>query len=268
MKSRIITSLTLLVLLAMPSMAQTDPAPLSTVLLPVVGDVVGVFGVHFRTDVTVINMRNIDQRVRIEWYPQDTNSTAERTIEGTIPAFTIEPIADFVPMVLETDGMGALRIVGIDASGDVDSGAELDAFARIWSSNAGGMGTVSQSLYGIHEDEVVEPTAAVNNVLLIGMKQNENYRTNVGIVNLGVDSQFFRVQVSGTNGDTTLDVEVPAGALRQVALPEGNWGDVAITIAATVGASERWTAYASTINNHSGDAWISQDAHRRFRVAQ
>lgn len=44
--------------------------------------------------------------------------------------------------------------------------------------------------------------------------------------------------------------------MTQRAIPAGDWGDLIINITPQSDGSPRWLAYASTVDNQSGDAWI------------
>lgn len=251
-----------LLLLCSPALFAQSP-PISAVVLPVVGDVVGRDGTHFRTDVVVSNLRNQDQPVSIEWYPADVDSTTPRRVMMTLPGWTILPLHDFVPEVLHTTGLGAVRIVAVDAEGNRDSEGQIDAFARIWSALLNGEGTVSQSLYGLHDDRMAGGTG-VPNMMLIGLRQDENFRTNLGIANLGAIPREFDVRVSGAESEDMFRVRVPADSMIQVPIPAGVFGDLALNVTPTENVGTLWTSYASTVDNRSADAWIAQDAHRRY----
>lgn len=265
-KSIVITAALSLVALAL--VAQPTPT-VHSITLPVVGDVVGFNGEHFQTDVTLGNLTSEDQRIRMEWYPQDVTSTAPRVRHATIPAFTFETIQGFVPEILGTTGIGAVRFVAVtddDSQTDVD--AAIDAFARIWTPRVDGPGTVSQSLHGIYDTQLVNSSLGVTNVVLFGLRQNQDFRTNYGIVNLGPEERVFAVRINSSMGTTVNNIRVPAQSMTQRAIPAGDWGDLLINITPQDPSSARWLAYGSTVDNQSGDAWISQDAHRRYHDVQ
>lgn len=265
---KIVLVTALLSLFTLALSAQPTPT-VHSVTLPVVGDVMGSNGEHFQTDVTIGNLSSRDQHVRIEWYPQDFQSTALRVRHVIVPAFTFTTIPNFVPTILQTTGLGAVRFVAVnDPETEVDPTGAIDVFARIWTPRVDGPGTVSQSLNGVYDTQLVDSSTGVSNVVLIGLRQNESFRTNYGIVNLGPDDRTFAVRISSNTGTIVNNVIVPAQSMTQRPIPDGEWGDLVINITPQTTSSARWVAYASTVDNESGDAWISQDAHRRYHDVQ
>lgn len=267
MKKSLLTA-AVLSLTALALFAQPTPT-VHSITLPVVGDVVGSNGEHFQTDVTLGNLSSEAQRIRVEWYPQDVASTAPRVRFATIPAFTFTTIENFVTDILMTTGLGAVRFVAVTVDdAEVDTDAAIDAFARIWTPRVDGPGTVSQSLYGVYDTQLVNSSLGVTNVVLFGLRQNEDFRTNYGIVNLGPEERTFAVRINSGEGTVVNNVRVPPQSMIQQAIPAGNWGDLLINITPQDPSSARWLAYGSTVDNQSGDAWISQDAHRRYHDVQ
>jgi hypothetical protein len=248
---------------------QAQPQPVfsgatHSLVIPVAGDVIGVGGTRFRTDVVVANLRNQQQRVRVDWLPRDP-ATARLTEFTVLEAHSIRVINDFVEFAFGVQGIGALVLTAVNASDEPDLMGELDAFARIWSVMPGVAGTQSQSLPAVYAAQLIQSTSAVPNAVLVGMKQDAEHRTNVGIVNLDNDERSFVVTVTGNQGSpATVTVTVPGRSLNQFPLPAGVFGDLAVNISQIGGGDGLWTAYGSTINNASSDAWIAMDIHRQF----
>ncbi|MGA7615133.1 MAG: hypothetical protein WBX15_08120 [Thermoanaerobaculia bacterium] len=246
--------------------APTVPAGHHALTLPVVGDVEGGGGAHFRTDVTISNTREMPQMVRLEWLPR-AGEAAPVTKTVTLDRYTIRVFRDFTTDVLQTTGLGSLRVTALLADGaTLDEGSAIDGFARIYATVGDGEGTVSQSFSAVYDSQLVDPNSAVPNVVLMGLRQDADFRTNIGIVNLDSERRHqFYVVLHGSNGDDTFVVTVEPNSLAQVALPDGDFGDLTLNIVEHDSPGGYWTAYASTVDNRSADGWISQDAHRQFR---
>ncbi|HWS70953.1 MAG TPA: hypothetical protein VN605_02515 [Thermoanaerobaculia bacterium] len=111
------------------------------------------------------------------------------------------------------------------ANDDDDLDAKLVVSSRIWSPQpGGGDGTVSQSFPPI-------PLAQIdsNKLAIGGVRRDDRFRLNVGIVNMDrLSPQRFRIHTAGI---------VP-----------GDPGEGRLTL---------WTAYASNVDNITGDSWSS-----------
>ena len=137
------------------------------------------------------------------------------------------------------------------------SGA-IDGFSRIWTpqpvlaGQSSSVGSVSQSFEAIDlQDNLAESWG-------YGLRQDANFRTNVGLVNLYDTSNTFTVNVVGLQGSTTFQTTVQPYSMEQPALPAGVFGDLFIHV--TTGASNFnwWSAYGSSVDNATG---------RPFRLA-
>jgi hypothetical protein len=83
------------------------------------------------------------------------------------------------------------------------------------------------------------------------------FRTNAGIVNLDSTSHTFLLTLTGERKSATLSVEVEPFSMRQVPLPEGDYGALTALFQVT-GGGFPWTAYGSSVDNLTGDGWASQ----------
>jgi len=88
------------------------------ILIPAAGNIAGQNGTFFRSDITVVNLRNSDQIVFIEWLPQPSGAATSTSI--TIPALTGIRSSDFVHDYLSTTGLGAilLTVLAVNYLGD------------------------------------------------------------------------------------------------------------------------------------------------------
>ena len=89
------------------------------VIVPVAGNTAGANGTFYRSDISVINLRNATQRIHIFWYPLGTSGslTPIRTITLPPQQGTLSDQADFVGEILQTTGLGGLEFVGVTEQG-------------------------------------------------------------------------------------------------------------------------------------------------------
>ena len=225
-------------------------------LIPVAGSTPGANGTFFRSDIAIVNFASHDQMVKIQWLPQGGGSVTSTTI--TIAAQSGIRSADFVTNYLNQTGLGALIVTGVTSTGAADSTARLYVSSRVWTPEPGTTGTTSQSLPAI-------PTSSINTQIGLllavgGADKPENYRVNVGIVNVDpTRTQTFVVSLPTSSGNAAVyAVTVPPMSMQQVALGSGISPTQEVLVQnATSSAtlSNSWIAYGSTIDNVTGDAW-------------
>lgn len=219
------------------------------ILIPVAGDAPGANGTHFRSEITVLNFRESEQRVMLLWYPQN-GSPFSRTI--TINGRSGITSQNFVADIMQTSGIGAIDIVAVNAENGLDPLGQLHAAARIWTPqpNVAG-GEMSQPFPALVFTSSQSPLKWI-----MGMRRDPDHRLNVGIVNPSATAQRFRVTVAGLGPAETVEIDVPAQAVRQTLMP----GTSAVTQVIVqnitgAGASTTWHAWASSVHNVTGDAW-------------
>ncbi|HEX6160832.1 MAG TPA: hypothetical protein VF111_11745, partial [Thermoanaerobaculia bacterium] len=78
--------------------------------IPIAGDAPGANGTHFRSDISIANLRDVDQRVLLVWRPSDGAIVAQTTL---IPAHGSLQSDNFVAEVLHGRGLGAVEIMAI-----------------------------------------------------------------------------------------------------------------------------------------------------------
>lgn len=228
----------------------------SQVLIPAAGSAAGANGTFFKSDISIINLSNHSQMIASQWLPQvGGGQPIQQTI--TIPALTGIRSADFVHDYFGVSGLGSIVIHGITSMGATDLTAALFVSSRIWTPQPGTNGTTSQSFPAIPVNTVNTPAAAL---FSLGSIDNpNNFRVNVGIVNLDPnDAQTFAIQVPSLGPvPPAIMVTIPASSMQQISVgTPSSPGQISIqnvTDAAT--RSNLWTAYGSTIDNVTGDAW-------------
>jgi len=224
-------------------------------LIPAAGSVQGANGTFFRSDITLINYRATEQRVRLRWMPENAPGSDIAPVDVSIGAFSGIISEDFVTSILGKSGLGAILVTAINADGTFDSNGRLFSTARIWTPEPGSSGTTSQTFPTIATADIPN----TQRVSIVGQRRDERYRLNVGIVNLDATrSQTFTVTVSAGGTQNLQNIIVPPFSLRQVALV----GVLAPTIQVSVqnvtsGAQSAFLAYGSSVDNTTGDAWSS-----------
>src|SRR5438477_9481615 len=81
------------------------------ILIPGAGSAAGANGTFFRSDITIVNLRNSDQNVLLQWLPQPGGTGTAVVI--TIRAFSGIRSADFVRDYLNQSGLGAIIVTCI-----------------------------------------------------------------------------------------------------------------------------------------------------------
>jgi hypothetical protein len=234
------------------------------ILIPAAISAEGSNGTMFRSDIRITNQRgDRTQRVLLSWLPQDglPNPAGEPAFVTMVDIPSHQTLAadDFVQEVMNRGGLGAIVIQGLDESGQVDPEARLHATARVWTPQPSSEGTSSQSFAPIALKDVVN-----EKLFIIGHRRNDQYRTNVGIVNLDSDAHTFLVTVSGETPTLLPEeyrVTVPGLAMVQFPVVGAQQNQLRIDIEEDVapgaGNLTFWTAYASSVDNVTGDGWTT-----------
>ena len=226
------------------------------VLIPAAGSTQGANNTFFRSDISLINLQDRTQTVRLQWLAQN-GANLVRFIE--LPALSGIRQADFVAEVLNTNGLGSIIVSAMTSqSGIVDTSGRLYVASRVWTPQPGSNGgTTSQSFPVIPVPGINTPSAAL---FTVGggpaPDENANYRVNVGIVNLDPNNtQTYSVFSPPGVG---INVTVGPNSMTQfnatgVFPPTAQIIVQNLTPAAT--RSNNWITYQSTVNNITGDAW-------------
>ncbi len=246
--------LTLTVLLAASASADlVIPQAVSPrILIPAAGDIPGANGTHFRTDLTIVNFRTVPQRVQLFWYPQgrsENEGIVQRTL--TINAQSGFNSVDFVRTVLFQSGLGSIDIRGVDEENNPDPNARLHASARVWTPQPNvANGTMSQTLPALIPTGTARYAQAI-----FGVRRSGQYRMNVGITNPTQTAKRFRISVMTTDGGReTRELDIPSFSMDQVLMP-GSADVVQILVENLTTPNSYWEAWASSIDNVTGDAW-------------
>ncbi|HET7451436.1 MAG TPA: hypothetical protein VFL12_01725 [Thermoanaerobaculia bacterium] len=216
------------------------------------GSVQGKNGTFFHTDAMIANYRGTAQRLAVGWLAQGVDNSNSPLQYFSLDANTTVALDDFVTATLQQAGFGAVVVIGVDAQNNVDPNAVLDGQSRIWTLQPGSQGKVSLGLPGVDlADEV-----GISDGYALGLRHDPSARTNVGIVNLDSVSHTWTVHANGVNKSTSFDVQVPAYSVVQAAIPDGNYGNLFITLTPDVDGFD-WSAYGVSVDNTTGDSWVS-----------
>ena len=227
------------------------------VLIPIAGNAPGAFGTHFRSDLTLINYRPVSQRVNIRMLALNADSYSEPWKTVTLEANSSLTIEDVVGTLLGKSGIGALEIKAVGTNDLLDLDAKIDATSRIWTTQPGGSGTYSQTTPAVRWTGTTRDAP----VYLLGLRQDEDFRTNIGIVNFDSSAppRVFDVAVTGSRGSTTFTITTQAPmSLIQVPVPAGVYGPMTVTITPR-NVPGFWIAYGSSVDNRTGDGWVTNE---------
>lgn len=236
--------------------ALTDIRSARLLVFPAAGNVRGANGEFFRSDVTLVSFHEFeDQDVVALWLRNGAPSTEE----PPAALITLEPntyytFQDFVGETLEiTNQLGSILIVPVDSLGDIEfADAALDGYSRIWTNQPGGNGTVAQPF------EAVDPYSlfAFRTASVMGLRQEAQYRSNFGIVNVDDEDHTFVVRFLGETAEAERTIVVPAGGMIHTSVPAGNYGSLVIEIDVD-NVTAPWIAYGTSNDNVTGDGWVS-----------
>ena len=234
--------------------------PLSSapqLLIPAAGSTPGANGTFFKSDITIVNVATHDQDISLQWLPQGTSATSTMLIH--IAAQSALRSSDFVREILAQQGLGAIVVTAVTGNGTTpDTTGALYVSSRIWTPEPGTGGTTSQSLPAVPVNAVKTQIAAL--FAAGGADHPSSDRSNVGIVNLDpINAQTFQILLPSIPGGATISsqVTIPPNSMQQVSVGNGlsPTQQILIQNITTVGRTNSWLAYGSTIDNVTGDAW-------------
>ncbi|HKS22694.1 MAG TPA: hypothetical protein VJZ76_07855 [Thermoanaerobaculia bacterium] len=228
----------------------------SSFLIPAAGSVQGANGVFFRSDLTFANYEDAKRNIGVGFLVAGQDNTNEPLVHFTLDALSVTTVNDFVGTGLNRSGLGALVVFAFDSTGTEldDEATTIDGFSRIWTPQPGSAGTVSQSFPAVSLFDSVDNTTAY----ALGLRQGSAFRTNAGIVNL--DSAEHTWTVTSINTGATMTVTVKPFSLSQPGVPASFAGSSGnLSLAFDVPDTEfTWSAYASSVDNVTGDGWVAR----------
>jgi hypothetical protein len=231
------------------------------IVIPAGGSVPGGGGsLFFRSDVTLVNYGPLPQQVLAGLWAQGSTNTLN---PANYKILTLQPnsfvtFQDFVANTLGlSNALGSLVFIPYTGTA-IDGTAAIDAFSRIYTKQPGSNGTVSQPFDGVDPDffsvQLVDEAAA------IGLRQDADFRTNFGIVNVDGADHVFKVTFIGEKMTTSIPaITVKAFGMIQQGIPAGDYGAVQVVVQLTDAGTNfvTWIGYASSTDNITGDGWVS-----------
>jgi hypothetical protein len=230
------------------------PAP--QVLVPAAGSVAGSNGTFFHSDIAIYNLRDQAQNVILQWLPRGTSGASLAPVQIRLNPLSGIISEDFVADIVHQQGLGAMLVTAATDAGQLDIGGRLIVTSRVWTPQPGTTGTVSQTLPTVATSEINTNAPAI-----LGQRISDQYRANVGIVNLSQTDQMFDVLQNSddpTFAPVVQTVTVPAFAMQQISLLNARASalQVRVTPRTAISASQ-WVTYGSSVDNVTGDAWSS-----------
>lgn len=240
--------------------AIVDSVSTRALVIPAAGSLAGGGGTFFRSDVTLVNYGSVPEQVLAGLWVQGTTNSLNPANYKTI---TLQPnsfvtVQDFVATSLGLSNvLGTLVFLPYTGTA-LDPNAAIDGFSRIYTKQPGSNGTVSQPF------EAVDPDffsgQLIDESIALGLRQDADFHTNVGIVNVDSSDHVFKLTFMGEKMTTTLNVTVKAFGMIQQAIPTGDYGALQIDYVVTDASSSSfvtWVGYASSTDNITGDGWVS-----------
>jgi PKD repeat protein len=210
----------------------STPAVGGALTIPVVGRAPGANGTFWRSDVTFFNPTTS----RILLSLQYAGASKTIAVEGGDTLVLADVLSEFG----ETSGNATLGVAWTTLTGPVVT-------SRTYTSVENG-GTYGQS---------IDPLQQLSNEMFVpGLRNDASYRTNVGFVNGGPDSETFAVIALSPSGGEIARTNVTLGSGAQVqssvgALLPGVSGKFTLVVQGD-GEAELF-AYGSMVDNESGD---------------
>jgi len=238
----------------------SDDSTNDAFIIPAAGSLAGSNGTFFKSDVSIANHRGVGQVVSIGFLQRGINNGSAAVQKFTIPANTTTMDQDFIATVLGKSGLGTLLVIAVTSTtpgAPPDTNAQIDGFSRIWTpqpvlpGQSASVGSVSQSF------EAIDLLDNLLGSYAYGARQDENFRSNVGLVNLYDTANTFTIQVIGTRGSTSFQQTVQPYSMEQPGVPAGIYGDFFVRIDSAASNSNWWSAYVSSNDNRTGDGWVS-----------
>ena len=225
------------------------------VLVPAAGSAPGQNGTFFRSDIHVVNVRGLTQRIFMYWLPQGRSGAPIAPREIELARGNGMSSEDFVASVMLQEGIGAIEFVGVTSDGQPDPNAQIHVTSRIWTPRPDGSpGTLSQTFPAL-----VMPGSTARVKTVLSMPRSTQYRLNVGVANPSDTAHRFRVTsriITTTNSEVeTFEFDVHPRSIEQRNIIMDLEGTSQVHIERLTGTATDWQGWVSSVDNLSGDAW-------------
>lgn len=240
-------------LLDLPSTAATD------LVIPVAARTSGLNGTRWETDLEVFNTAATPTTVALFFNRSD--------LDNTTPAGSAQLIVPPRAVLTLADAVG--QLFGLDeVTGSLDLVATSPVLAHARIANHGGGGTFGQlvpalpAAWAVGDDDAPGLAANADVLQLFEVREDGEWRTNLGIAN--VSAAPLAVEVTALRGTVAVGVPLTLNLLpfshTQVTrildvlgVPRGEPA-LRLAVTAAAGTGGRLLAYASRVDNLTGDA--------------
>ncbi len=214
--------------------------------IPVVANNAGLGGTFWRSDVSIINVGEIDTQVILQLFPEIASGVAAFELAQTNPIdISAGSQLSFSNLVQTQFNLvnvkGSLRIFSTN-------GAPLVLASRTYTSDSS-QGTFGQDVTGV---------LVTNQAWAAGLRNDSLYRTNIGIFWPGFDTARFTITVFDSGG-----AELASGTVtfHQAGLQQRTMDSLGVSLLidgyVEISCDDTfsgWFAYASRVDQISGDA--------------
>jgi hypothetical protein len=221
-------------------------------IFAIVGSAPGGGGTYFRSETTLVNNLDRPQWIDAYYLPSGAGCAGIVAKSFLLDRFSWHIWSDFVLDFFGRQGLGSVVIFATHSpGGTLDQSADIDGFSRIWTPIPGTSGSASQSF----------PASTLTSYpyaqWAYGLRQDGNFRTNLGILNYLTDStRAFNVYINGLQREVTYQVTVPPCTVILQGIPAGTFGPLIIAVD-PVDARGGWYGFGSSVDNFSSDNWSS-----------
>ena len=223
-----------------------------TVYIPSAAHLSGAVGTNWRTDLELHNPGPASVTATVALLERDEDNSSPQTVQVSLGAGQSRRYDDVLMQLFGFSGAAALRVTPV--------GDALLVSSRTYNDQPGG--TYGQFVPAFTENEAFsyEDTATLIQ-LAQSQSATEGFRTNIGLLNLSPSSQLIKVRLFASDGlelGTTTDYLQPF-ELRQInqayqqVTTESIADGFALVSTYSAGGSDRFLAYASVVDNRTGD---------------
>jgi hypothetical protein len=232
----------------LPLRLLAGPGTSNNFVLPV-ASAAGQFGTYFRTDVSLVNPYPWKPvTVRLQFLQTNTTNSSPQVRDVTLAAGS----SSLLPDVLQgTFGLTGTSGAIIASTVGTDSAFFL-ASARTYTGSAGGS-------YGLSSEGISDFNGPGTDALLSGIRNGGGFRTNTVVVSTTPTPLSFRLDAWSSNGTLvgSIPVSLPPYGHTQISVSgfaaAFDSGYLTWTCLTTSG-NVAWAAYATPIDNTSGDS--------------
>ncbi len=233
-----------------PCTNQAVPGSDGVLVLPAVADVMGASGEHWRSSIDLFNPGESMARLSLTPLKSVDYSGSMGRVEMMVPSKSTVHVANVLKDLFQGRGSAALRVEVLEG--------KIVASSRTWK---GDNGTVGQGIPALPVPEQLQPG---DRLILAGLHENGNRRTNLALVNLEDFSARVRLTLwssLGEQGPVRTLTLMPQGLIQLNAVlrswpdprPESGWAEVEI-----IDQSARVLAFSSAVDQGTSDPTFHQ----------